>query len=212
MTSSSTRIQTIYKSRNTILELLKTQNYDTTDYSEFSINEIDAMYANSQLDMLVKHNDDNRKVYIKYYIYSKQLRPSNLDEIIEDLYVIDNVLSKTKQDTLIIIVNEEPNDTIIEKVKYVYEQTGVFIVLHNISRLQYNILKHQYVPKIRVLSTEEIREIKLKYNINMSNYKLPEISRFDPQALVMNVRPGDVCHFKRVSPTALFTDYFRICV
>ena len=210
MTSTSTRIQTIYKSRNTILDLLKIQNYDTTDYSEFSINEIDAMYANSQLDMLVKHLDNPRKIYIKYYIYSKQLRPNNLDEIIEDLYVIDNVLSK--QDTLIVIVNEEPNDKIIEKVKYVYEQSGVFIVLHNIGRLQYNILKHRYVPQMRILSPDEVEEIKMTYNLVGKKFKLPEISRFDPQALVMNVRPGDVCHFKRVSHTALFTNYYRICV
>lgn len=209
MALSSTRIQTIYKSRNTILELLKAQNYDTTDYSEFSINEIDIMHSNSQLDMLIKHIDNSRSVYIKYYLTAKQLRPTNLDEMVEDLYMIENVL--TKADTFIIIVNEEPNDTIIEKIKYLYEQKGIFIVMHNIARLQYNILKHQYVPEMRILSKPEEEEIKTKYNL-MDTSKLPEISRFDAQALVMNVRPGDVCHFKRMSPTSLFTDYYRICV
>jgi len=209
MALSSTRIQTIYKSRNTILELLKAQNYDTTDYSEFSINEIDIMHSSSQLDMLIKHIDNSRSVYIKYYLTAKQLRPTNLDEMVEDLYMIENVL--TKADTFIIIVNEEPNDTIIEKIKYLYEQKGIFIVMHNIARLQYNILKHQYVPEMRILSKTEEEEIKTKYNL-MDTSKLPEISRFDAQALVMNVRPGDVCHFKRMSPTSLFTDYYRICV
>ena len=191
------------------MELLKAQNYDTTDYSEFSINEIDIMHSNSQLDMLIKHIDNSRSVYIKYYLTAKQLRPTNLDEMVEDLYMIENVL--TKADTFIIIVNEEPNDTIIEKIKYLYEQKGIFIVMHNIARLQYNILKHQYVPEMRILSKTEEEEIKTKYNL-MDTSKLPEISRFDAQALVMNVRPGDVCHFKRMSPTSLFTDYYRICV
>jgi DNA-directed RNA polymerase subunit H (RpoH/RPB5) len=191
------------------LELLKTQNYDTTDYAEFSINEIDVMFANSQLDMLIKHTDGVHSAYIKYYLTAKQLRPTNLDEMIEDLYVIEGVL--TKADTFIIIVNDEPNDTIIEKMKYLYEHDGIFVVMHNISRLQYNILKHQYVPQMRVLSKEEEDLVKMKYNLTDSA-KFPEISRFDPQALVMNVRPGDVCHFKRVSPTALFTDYYRVCV
>lgn len=209
MSLTSTRIRTIYKSRNTILDLLKTQNYDTTDYAEFSINEIDVMFANSQLDMLIKHTDGVHSAYIKYYLTAKQLRPTNLDEMIEDLYVIEGVL--TKADTFIIIVNDEPNDTIIEKMKYLYEHDGIFVVMHNISRLQYNILKHQYVPQMRVLSKEEEDQVKMKYNLTDSA-KFPEISRFDPQALVMNVRPGDVCHFKRVSPTALFTDYYRVCV
>jgi DNA-directed RNA polymerase subunit H (RpoH/RPB5) len=191
------------------LDLLKTQNYDTTDYAEFSINEIDVMFANSQLDMLIKHTDGVHSAYIKYYLTAKQLRPTNLDEMIEDLYMIEGVL--TKADTFIIIVNEEPNDTIIEKMKYLYEHDGIFVVMHNISRLQYNILKHQYVPQMRILSKEEENLVKMKYNLTDSA-KFPEISRFDPQALVMNVRPGDVCHFKRVSPTALFTDYYRVCV
>lgn len=188
---------------------MKTQNYDTTDYAEFSINEIDVMFANSQLDMLIKHTDGVHSAYIKYYLTAKQLRPTNLDEMIEDLYMIEGVL--TKADTFIIIVNEEPNDTIIEKMKYLYEHDGIFVVMHNISRLQYNILKHQYVPQMRILSKEEENLVKMKYNLTDSA-KFPEISRFDPQALVMNVRPGDVCHFKRVSPTALFTDYYRVCV
>jgi len=209
MSLTSTRIRTIYKSRNTILDLLKTQNYDTTDYAEFSINEIDVMFANSQLDMLIKHTDGVHSAYIKYYLTAKQLRPTNLDEMIEDLYMIEGVL--TKADTFIIIVNDEPNDKIIEKMKYLYEHDGIFVVMHNISRLQYNILKHQYVPQMRVLSKEEENLVKMKYNLTDSA-KFPEISRFDPQALVMNVRPGDVCHFKRVSPTALFTDYYRVCV
>lgn len=210
MTSSSTRIQTIYKSRNTILDLLKMQNYDTTDYSEFSINEIDAMYANSQLDMLVKHTDNARSIYIKYHLSTKRLRPNtDLDEIIEDLFVIEGIL--TKADTLIIIVNEEPNESMIMKMKYLYEHDGIFIVMHNISRLQYNILRHQYVPEMRVLTAEETVELKNRYNL-VSVSKLPEISRFDPQALVMNVRPGEVCYFKRFSPTALTTDYYRVCV
>jgi DNA-directed RNA polymerase subunit H (RpoH/RPB5) len=159
--------------------------------------------------MLIKHIDNSRSVYIKYYLTAKQLRPTNLDEMVEDLYMIENVL--TKDDTFIIIVNEEPNDTIIEKIKYLYEQKGIFIVMHNIARLQYNILKHQYVPEMRILSKTEEEEIKTKYNL-MDMSKLPEISRFDAQALVMNVRPGDVCHFKRMSPTSLTADYYRICV
>jgi len=209
MALSSTRIQTIYKSRNTILDLLKTQNYDTSDYAEFSINEIDVMFANSQLDMLIKHSNGVRSAYIKYYLTAKQLRPTNLDEMIEDLYMIEGVL--TKNDTFIIIVNDEPNDTIIEKIKYLYEHDGIFVVMHNIARLQYNILRHQYVPHMRILSKDQEDQLKIKYNL-MDLAKLPEISRFDPQALVMNVRPGEVCHFNRSSPTSLFADYYRICV
>jgi DNA-directed RNA polymerase subunit H (RpoH/RPB5) len=41
---------------------------------------------------------------------------------------------------------------------------------------------------------------------------LPEISRFDPLALAIALRPGQVAKFIRNSATALHQDYFRICV
>ena len=42
--------------------------------------------------------------------------------------------------------------------------------------------------------------------------QLPEISRFDPHALVVGVRPGNICLIQRSSLTALKTNYYRVCV
>lgn len=212
MSTISNRILSIYKSRTTMMELLGHQDYNTGDYEGFSINEIDAMYNNSQLDMLVSHTNspvDNRKVYVKYYLTAKQIRPQNLDEIIEDLYVIDNIL--TKEDTLIIIVEDEPNDTIITKIKYLFDHDGIFVVIHNIHRLQFNILKHKLVPECIILKEDEITHLKKTCNITQLT-QLPEISRFDPQALAIGLRPGQVCMFNRESATAMFYKYYRICI
>ena len=210
MSSSNNRILSIYKSRSTILEILSDNlGYDTTEYEAFSINEIDAMYSNSQLDMLLKHKESERKVYIKYYLTAKQIRPANLDDIIEDLFIIENVL--TKEDTLVIITEDEPNDTITTKLKYLYDHDGIFVVIHNIRRLQYNILNHKLVPECTILKDKEIDELKKKHNI-INPMQLPEISRFDPQALAMCLRPGNICEFKRNSATAMFYNYYRICV
>jgi len=167
------------------------------------------MFSNSQLDMLIKHSDSERKVYIKYYLTAKQIRPQNLDDIIEDLFVIENVL--TKDDTLIIITEDEPNDTIVTKMKYLYDHDGIFVVIHNIRRLQYNILNHKLVPSCTILKDEDIVKLKNEYNIS-NLMQLPEISRFDPQALALCVRPGNVCEFRRSSATAMFYNYYRICV
>jgi DNA-directed RNA polymerase subunit H (RpoH/RPB5) len=210
MSASNNRILSIYKSRSTILEILSDNlGYNTTEYEAFTINEIDAMYSNSQLDMLLKHNDSERKMYIKYYLTAKQIRPQNLDDIIEDLFIIENVL--TKEDTLVIITEEEPNDTIVTKLKYLYDHDGIFVVIHNIRRLQYNILNHKLVPECTILQDKDVEDLKKKYNIS-NPMQLPEISRFDPQALAMCLRPGNICEFKRNSATAMFYNYYRICV
>jgi len=210
---SSNRILKIYNSRNTILELLESQEFDVSGYSGFSINEIDAMFVNSQLDMLVSNTKNEKKAYIKYYISpkqtAKQIKSQNLDEIIEDLFVIDNVL--TKNDTLVIIIDDEPNDTIITRLKYLFDNDGIFVVIHNIKRLQFNILNHTLIPKISILEELELENLKKKYSLkNLS--QLPEISRFDPLALAIMMRPNDVAMIIRDSVTALNNAYYRVCV
>ena len=208
--SKSNRILNIYNSRKTILEILQLHlSYNISDYENFSINEIDAMYTNSQLDMLINNDSNKKKIYIKYYLTSKQIRPQNLDEIIEDLFIIENIL--TKEDTLMVIIDDEPNDTIITKLKYLYDNDGIFVVIHNINRLQFNILNHKLVPECKIINKKETEELMKKYNIK-DVMQLPEISRFDPQALVLCIRPKEVCKFNRNSLIALEYNYYRVCI
>ena len=212
MSSISSRIISIYKSRHTILEQLQKQGYNIDDYQNFSMNEIDSMLSNSQLDMLLTH-ENGKKVYVKYYFTlkqtTKQIKKEVLDNIIEDLFVIEEVL--TKKDTLIVIIDDEPNDTIVNRLKYLYDHDSTFVIIHNIHRLQYNILNHTLVPHMEVLEEKDEEEFMKKHQIRDKS-QLPEISRFDPQAVVVGVRPGDICYIQRSSITALTTDYYRVCV
>jgi len=224
--ASTNKIISIYKSRTTIIQLLNKQGYDTEDYDNFNINEIDAMTATGQLDMFVSNKTSLAKVYIKYYLDSKQLRAPVLDDIIEDLFTSSNgdrvgdsissgreglETALSKKDTLVIIVENEPNESITAKVEYLYERDGIFVVIFNIRRLQFNILNHRLVPPIHILRPTEKEAFMTKYNINSIN-KIPEISRFDAQAQAVFLRPGEVCRFERESISALKYDYYRVCV
>ena len=207
--SNNNQILNIFKSRTNILQIMESNGYDIDDYSNFSINEVDSMFSNNQLDMLIENTANKQKTYIKYYLSAKQLRKGNLEEIIEDLYAIDNILER--KDTLIIITEDEPNDAIITHIKYLFDHDDLFVVIHNIRRLQFNILEHNLVPKCTILENNEIENFMNKFNIQ-SLKQLPEISRFDPQALALCMRPGQIAKFSRKSITALETDYYRVCV
>jgi len=209
MSLSSNRIITIYKSRMTLINQLEDLEYDVTNYNQFSINEIDAMNTNEQLDMLFSSKTTGLKVYVKYLLNIKQLRKDNLDQLIEDLFELEKVLEK--KDTLIIVSNDEPNDTIQQKIRYLFDHSGIFVIVHAIKRLQFNILHHELVPYAKVLTKEELEPIKVKYNVASEKY-FPEISRFDPQALALCVRPGEVIQIDRKSNTALFYTYYRVCL
>ena len=211
----STLIPQIYKSRSVLLDLMEKQGYNVSDYQGFSVNEVNTMKTNNQLDMILEKNmsnedkkkDDNRKIYIKYYL-AKALRPGNLQEMIDDLFLVEEVL--TKNDTLLVVVKDEINETQINTLKHIWESESIYIILIPIKRLQYNILNHILVPNHRVLNESEKIRIKTKYNI-MDDSQFPELSRFEPVAQVIGIRPGEVCEIIRPSKTAISAPYYRIC-
>ena len=210
--NSSSLISSIYNSRKNILDLMKKQGYNVDEYSNFSINEINYMFQNKQLDMLLEKDEETllppKKIYIRYYL-AKTLRPQNIQEMIDDLFNLEEVL--TKNDTLMIITKDEMNDTLMNLLKHIWEQDKLLIIIQCIKRLQFNILEHSLVPSHRVLSNKEVDVIKKKYNI-MEDSQFPDISRFDPVAQVIGIRPGEVCEIIRPSKTAIQSYYYRICV
>jgi DNA-directed RNA polymerase subunit H len=207
-------ISTVYKSRKTVLELMQKQGYNVDDYFNFSINEVNTMMQNNQLDMLLEKKDEDtvtkykNKIYIRYYL-GKMLRPSNLQEMIDDLFNLEEVLKK--DDTLFIIIKDEINETLTNELKHIWEKDGIFVVIESIKRLQFNILNHALVPDHRVMNDNEVEEIMKKYNIK-DKTQFPDISRFDPVARVIGLRPGKVCHIIRSSKTAIQANYYRVCV
>jgi DNA-directed RNA polymerase subunit H (RpoH/RPB5) len=211
--NSNILISHIYNSRKTILELMEKQGYNINEYANFSVNEVNSMKQNNQLDMLLEtnSNDDTiskKKIYIRYYLTSRP-GPKNIQEMIDDLFVLTETLQKT--DTLFIIIKDEPNETLINELKHIWESDGIFIVIESIKRLQFNILNHILVPNHIVLTDAEVDDVMKKYNIT-SKSLLPNISRFDPVARVIGLRPDQVCHIIRPSKTAIESNYYRVCI
>lgn len=209
--NSNVLISSIYNSRKNILNLMNKQNYNIDEYSNFSINEVNSMFQNNQLDIKLEKNTKENKAYIHYYLgkTAKTITAKNLQDMIDDLFMVEEML--TKNDTLFIILKSDINETITNVLKNIWEKDGIFIVIINIQRLQFNILEHSLVPPHRILSEEELEEVKIKYNINKLS-QLPEISRFDPVAQVIGIRPGQVCEIIRSSKTAVNTKYYRVCI
>jgi DNA-directed RNA polymerase subunit H (RpoH/RPB5) len=204
--NSNILISAVYKSRRTVLDLMEAQGFNINDYNNFGISEVNSMEQNNQLDMLV--DNGTNKTYIRYFL-NKKISVTNINDMIEDLYVVTETLRK--EDTLFIIVREDINDTVTTELVHIWETEGIYIVIENIKRLQFNILEHSLVPKHRVMTEEEVQEKIKKYNLT-SRTQFPEISRFDPVAKAICLRPGHVCHILRPSKTAITADYFRLCV
>ena len=208
MAQNSGQTKIIFQSRKTILELLDKQGYNISNYNNFSLNEIHILYGSEQLDMFLENKTKKKKVYIKYHL-GKTLRDKNIYEFIEDLFHIEEML--TNNDTLIIITKLEPNQTLLKFLTHLWETEKKYIVIFSFNRLQFNILNHEMVPPHFVLSQSESNEIRKKYNI-MNNEQIPEISRFDPVAQAICLRPGEMCKIIRQSRTSITSEFYRICI
>ena len=200
--------QLVYKSRYNLLNILQSQGFDVMDYTGSSVSEVHSMMSTKQLDMLItREAEPEKKVYVKYHL-AKGLRQNNIHEYIEDLYQVDQIL--TKEDDLYIIVKDEPNEPLQKILRNIWEQEGYFVIVISLARLQFNILKHTLVPPHRKLSVEEAEAIKLKYNIS-NNSEIPDISRFSPVSQAIGLRPGEMCEIERPSKTGISSLFYRIC-
>lgn len=206
-TQQSLLISEVYKSRRNILDIMEKQNYNVSEYSNFSINEVNSMFNNDQMDMILE-NDKERKIYIRYNLGSK-INESVILNFVEDLFYLSETLQKS--DTLFIITKEELNDPLSNVLKQIWEKEKVHIVIESIARLQFNILNHNLVPNHRIMNDNEVSAMMEKYNI-LSLEQLPEINRFDPVAKLIGIKPKEVCEIKRPSKSAIESYYYRVCV
>ena len=95
--SQSEQIIEIFKSRTNLLKQLKEQGYNVEDYEGSNIAEVNSMFIEKQLDMLVTNKKKNQKTYIKYHLESgksKSLRSNHIQECIDDLMGAENILEK----------------------------------------------------------------------------------------------------------------------
>jgi DNA-directed RNA polymerase subunit H (RpoH/RPB5) len=200
-------VSKLYTSRKTYLSQLKEQGYETEKYDNFSINEVNIMVQNKQQDMLINHPDGG-KIYVSYHV-EKALRPQNIHDMIDDLYELDKML--TIQDKLTIIVKDAPNDTLTNLIMNIYANRKIFINILYLGQLQFNVLEHSLVPEHKKLTSVEAEQFKKKFNI-ANDKEIPEISRFDPPAQILGLRPGDICHIIRPSKISVTVDHYRVCV
>jgi DNA-directed RNA polymerase subunit H len=202
-------ISKLFISRTVILNILKNfRGFDVGDYEGMGSHELQAMCKNKQMDMLITNVETGKKIFIKYHLEPPKLKQNHIYEYVEDLFDMEQILDS--DDELLIITNDKINDTLRELLSNIYKNDNKFVSVLNLNDYLFNILEHEMVPPHRVLLQDEKDIIYKKYYIT-SDKELPEISRFDPVALAMGIRPGELVEITRSSPTAITTKYYRLC-
>jgi len=207
-------INKIYRSKNTILEMLELRNYDTEKYKNFSLNEIDVMYKSmdkklttesSPLDFDCERGEN--KCYIKFVLFTK-LRVANTKTLIENM--IDEYV--TEGDTIIFVVKDKINNIeSYESLLATYlEQNKIMVQIFWIDTLLTNITKHELVPEMRILNEEEKQDVFQKANVSTFT-QMPLILKTDPVAKFYGLIRGDMVEIIRPSPTGGVYKNYRYC-
>ena len=214
MESKSIYLSKLYKSRTNIIYYLTEMGYDCSSYEYFSMEELDVIQKSNNLDFMVMKGDE--KCYVKYMTEdantknpANSVKKLNISNIIDGMFTQDGTL--TDKDTLVLITNDYSVDSIHKALKNIWELKQIYVVLFDLKQLQLNVLKHRLVPKHVKLSQSEKTELYQNLNIE-EDRQLPEISRFDPVAKTLFLRPGEVCRITRFDKISYTNEFYRVCV
>lgn len=75
---------------------------------------------------------------------------------------------------------------------------------------EFDITKHDMVPKHELLGEKERDEALKKFGITLR--QLPRITDSDPMVKLLNAKIGDVVKITRKSETAGYAEYYRVVI
>lgn len=203
-----TDIFRVYTAYSVLLDILKGRGFDVSEYEGFSKTQVAGMMASNQMDLLLK--SPNKNVYVRYELERAPDLLKLADQFFEPFDETPPVLAH--EDDLIVVSKDGANESKTEILNDLWENRKLYISIFSLADLQFNKFKAALVPsKIEILNEDELREFKAKYYI-LDLYQLPAISRYDPIASLLGVRPMQVCKFQRDSVAALTLDFYRVCI
>ena len=206
------------EARQNLIAMMKMNNYHTTPFEHVGIYEINARFEANDLDMLFERDDEVgdgnnattvNKILVRFCVKEK-LNVKMIEEIREDVFLLDPKIAVT--DVLMLVTMKDPNDTMKSHLRHIWNKDATMVSVISLSRLQFNILAHQLVPRHFIIGRKRLQEECFdKFNVRGIN-ELPDISRFDPVAIAIGIVPGEVCLIERPSKTAITSVYFRKCI
>jgi DNA-directed RNA polymerase I, II, and III subunit RPABC1 len=183
----------IINSFGTILEMLTDRGIDIGNVTKQHVQDIlETEYLNPVIEVVIN------KIKVIYYTPQKlkgvEIRKNFEDEVPYDLYIL--VLQENITQNNLKMING----------------LNINVEIHLITKLQFNITKHELVPKHELIRDKaKIDEILETYKLK-NKYQLPIILKSDPVARYYGMKNGDVVQITRTSPTAGVYVMYRCCL
>ena len=212
-------IDNIYRSRLTLLDILKERGYDVSKYEKFSPAEATAAASSfTGLSFHVSKADNEKKqCHVRYENISQQkLKGPYFTDLISDedcenveiIMMMSTHVTDTHHGISLkeyMKLKEEPNE------KGIKERRKLRVSFFAIEMIVINPLRHVLVPKHELVPEEEHPALMDRLYVT-SKSKLPEIKfHLDPIARCIGAVPGDIVKITRPSASSGEAIIYRVC-
>ena len=218
-------VEKVYRSRQTLLEILRDRGYDTVGAEKYGPEEIRAALAATSngkaLEFTVKARDGETPVTPNVRIYCvltrlKQKLPGFLASLEPVAGLADEAAGRDKekigspvdpaQTSVICLINELDNENKIPAVFYqasaiAWRKNRLRLTFFNMDSFIFDPRKHFLVPKHEIVPQEQHAAL-LSSSYTTSATQFPWISYSDMQVRVIGAVPGDIIKITRPSPSA----------
>ncbi len=204
----------LFRSRQTLLKILKENGYNTTAYDKFGPWEIEAMVSAGQDALTMNVNreatDDNPITSCRV-IYNMKLK-QKLNGFLESLTNPENEKAVNPETTEVIVI-------LLEDVAQVFHTASLmewmkkklrirFFKAHN---LVFDPREHTLVPKHeKIPHAEHAALMKNLYITKKSSFPIIKFHE-DMIARIMGLIPDDIVKITRPSPSAGTYEIYRVC-
>ena len=200
----------VFTARATLLTQLASIGYKVSHLQDMSPADVDRQIQDVELNFVVSGTTAGQgSVHVRFHVYKalRQIHVHNLGEELAEQANFNPAL-----DSLVLISKDLPNDSVRSAVSGVWANLNINIVVRALAELRFNVLTHRDVPPHKMMSAAEVVELKKSVAFGPNGLKdLPGISRFDPAAQAILLRPGRVCEIMRPSQSAGRARYYRLC-
>lgn len=191
----------LYKVRETILEMIGDRGYNIPESEKISFEQFIIKYNNKNFDIYIDDEIKNKKFYVHFHNEIKNFSKGDLKNIMQKIVNQYN----DPDINLILLIKDKENSAITKELtKEIYKNVEIFLR----KNMMFNITHHVFVPKHKLLTSDEEKEVLEKYNATKG--KFPKISKVDPIAKYYGMKPDQICEITRKSPEVGEYIYYRL--
>jgi DNA-directed RNA polymerase subunit H (RpoH/RPB5) len=209
----SQTIDILYRSRVTLLEILKSRDYNTAPFEKFGPWEVEQMVSTGptamRMDISSSLEGDSRKCRVIYTFQKKKL---SLPKFIADNFLEEGSEEVDFSNTEFIVITLEPIAAAFHTAALsAWQKHKLRIGFFSAESLVNDPRKHIDVPKHERLTADEEILVRKRFHI-LKKSNLP-IIRFhqDIQARLLFLMEREICKITRGSPTGGEYIAYRVC-